>query len=184
MALLYPKTVRWQWNLIGDGEDIHDFCRSHCQIKRSKLYCVYCDAQKRVVVVKVLVVESYPTVFDPMDCSPLSMEFSRLKYWSGLPFPPPRESSQPKHQTWVSHTAGRFFTVWATREASEESKRSSNEKLMIKAHSGTSLVVQWLRLCTPNAGGLSSIPGQGSRSHLLQLKDPACCNWDLAQPNK
>ena len=23
----------------------------------------------------------------------------------------------------------------------------------------TSLVVQWLRLCTPNAGGLGSIPG-------------------------
>ena len=29
---------------------------------------------------------------------------------------------------------------------------------------GTSLVVQWLRLCTPNAGGPGSIPGQGSRS--------------------
>ena len=31
---------------------------------------------------------------------------------------------------------------------------------------GTSLVVQWLRLCTPNAGGLGSIPGQGTRSHM------------------
>ena len=29
---------------------------------------------------------------------------------------------------------------------------------------GTSLVVQWLRLHTPNAGGLGSIPGQGTRS--------------------
>ena len=26
-------------------------------------------------------------------------------------------SSQPRNQTQVSHTAGRFFTVWATREA-------------------------------------------------------------------
>ena len=34
---------------------------------------------------------------------------------------------------------------------------------------GTSLVVQWLRLCTPNAGGLSLTPGQGTRSHMLQL---------------
>ena len=33
-----------------------------------------------------------------------------------------------------------------------------------------SLVVQWLRLCTPNAGGLGSIPGQGTRSHMAQLK--------------
>ena len=29
----------------------------------------------------------------------------------------PRESSQPRDQTQVSHTAGRFFTSWAIREA-------------------------------------------------------------------
>ena len=32
--------------------------------------------------------------------------------------------------------------------------------------SGTSLVVQWLRLCAPNAVGVGSIPGQGTRSHM------------------
>ena len=31
---------------------------------------------------------------------------------------------------------------------------------------GTSLVVQWLRLHAPNAGGPGSIPGQGTRSHM------------------
>ena len=31
-------------------------------------------------------------------------------------------------------------------------------------------MVQWLRLCPPNAGGLGSIPGQGTRSQILQLK--------------
>ena len=36
--------------------------------------------------------------------------------------------------------------------------------------SGISLVVQWLRLCTPNAGGPGLIPGQGTRSHMLQLR--------------
>ena len=30
---------------------------------------------------------------------------------------------------------------------------------------GTSLMAQWIGLRAPNAGGLSSIPGQGSRSH-------------------
>ena len=35
---------------------------------------------------------------------------------------------------------------------------------------GTSLVVQWLRLCTPNAGGLGSIPGWGTSSHMTQQK--------------
>ena len=31
---------------------------------------------------------------------------------------------------------------------------------------GTSLVVQWLRLHAPKAGGPGSIPGQGTRSHM------------------
>ena len=35
---------------------------------------------------------------------------------------------------------------------------------------GTSLVVQWLRLCAPNAGGPGSIPSQETRSHVLQVR--------------
>ena len=27
-------------------------------------------------------------------------------------------------------------------------------------------MVQWIRLCAPNAGGWGSIPGQGTRSHM------------------
>ncbi|TEA23326.1 hypothetical protein DBR06_SOUSAS10410006, partial [Sousa chinensis] len=33
-----------------------------------------------------------------------------------------------------------------------------------------SLVVQWLRLHAPNAGGPGLIPGQGTRSHMPQLR--------------
>ena len=35
-------------------------------------------------------------------------------------------------------------------------------------------MVWWLRLCAPNAGGpgLGSVPGQGTRSHMRQLKIP------------
>ena len=32
------------------------------------------------------------------------------------------------------------------------------------------MVVQWLGLCTPNTGGPDLIPGQGPRSHMLQLR--------------
>ena len=54
---------------------------------------------------------------------------------------------------------------------------------------GTSLVVQWLRLCAPNAWGPDLIPGQGTRSHLPQLrvhshaatKDLTRCSEDLVQ---
>ena len=35
--------------------------------------------------------------------------------------------------------------------------------------SGTSLIIQGLRLCTLNAVEPGSIPGQGTRSHMLQL---------------
>ena len=38
------------------------------------------------------------TVCDPMDCihqAPLSMEFFRHEYWSGLPFPSPGDLSDP-----------------------------------------------------------------------------------------
>ena len=39
-----------------------------------------------------------PTPYDPMDVArqaPLSMGFSRQEYWSGLPFPPPEDLSNP-----------------------------------------------------------------------------------------
>ena len=43
----------------------------------------------------MLVAQSCLTVCDPIDCiahqAPLSMEFSRQEYWSGLPFPLPRD---------------------------------------------------------------------------------------------
>ena len=49
---------------------------------------------------------SHVQLCGPMDCSPhqapLSMEFSSQEYWSGLPFPSPGESSQPRDQTQVS----------------------------------------------------------------------------------
>ena len=35
---------------------------------------------------------------------------------------------------------------------------------------GTLLVVQWLRLCIPNTGGPSSIPGRATRSHMPQYR--------------
>ena len=46
----------------------------------------------------------------------LSMEFSRQEYWSGCHFLL-RGSSWPRDWTWVSHIAGKLFTVSATREA-------------------------------------------------------------------
>ena len=49
----------------------------------------------------MLVAQSCPTLFDPIaHQAPLFIEFSRQDYWSGLPFPSPGESSQPRDRTW------------------------------------------------------------------------------------
>ena len=40
---------------------------------------------------------------------------ARILEWIGIPFF--WGSSQPRDQTWVSCIAGKFFIVWATREA-------------------------------------------------------------------
>ena len=43
--------------------------------------------------------------------APLSMEFSRQEYWSGLLAALLRGTSQPRDQTQVSLIAGGFFTI-------------------------------------------------------------------------
>ena len=48
--------------------------------------------------------------------APLPMKFSRQEYWSGLPFPSPRDLPRPRDRTSVIHIENRFFTIWATRE--------------------------------------------------------------------
>ena len=58
---------------------------------------------------------------------------------------------------------GDISTVWRTM-------LTSGIYILKGIEEGTSLVVHWLRLRAPNAGGLGSIPGQGTRSHMLQLR--------------
>ena len=50
--------------------------------------------------------------------APLSIGFSRQEYWNGLPFPSPGDLPDPGTEwTWVSCSAGRFFTICANGEA-------------------------------------------------------------------
>ena len=58
-----------------------------------------------------------------------------------------------------------------TEQLSTPHPKRDQESLTNLIRSGSSLlVVQWLRLPTPNAGGLGSIPAQGTRSHMPRLK--------------
>ena len=62
--------------------------------------------------VKVLVTQLCLTFYDPKNYShlaPLPMEFSRQKYWSGLPFPSPVDRLDPGIKPTSPALAGRFF---------------------------------------------------------------------------
>ena len=57
--------------------------------------------------------QSCLTFCDPTDCSlqaPLSMEFSRQEYWSGLPFPSPEDLPDPGIKPGSPALQG-FFTI-------------------------------------------------------------------------
>ena len=63
---------------------------------------------------------SHVRLCDPMDCSPPGSSVhgifhTNILEWVAVSFS--RGSSQLRDRTQVSHIAGRFFTVWATREA-------------------------------------------------------------------
>ena len=66
-------------------------------------------------------IQLFETPWTVADQAPLSMEFSRQEYWSGLPFPSSGDLPDPWIKPRSSALAGGFFTHWATREA-----RSSN----------------------------------------------------------
>ena len=70
---------------------------------------------------------------------------SRVLAWASFSYNP-ADLGQPK---WITSLAQK--EMWWVRK-------------------GTSLVVQWLKLCAPKTGGWSLIPGQGTRSHMSQLR--------------
>ena len=61
--------------------------------------------------------QSCLTICDPTDYTAHGILQDRILKWVAFPFS--RGSSQPKHQTQVSHIASGFFTSGATREAQE-----------------------------------------------------------------
>ena len=68
----------------------------------------------------MLVAQSCLTLCDPMDCilpgsSVHGIFWARVLEWVAIPSS--RGFSQPRDQTRASCIAGRFFTIWATREA-------------------------------------------------------------------
>ena len=71
------------------------------------------------LIVKVLVVQLGLTLYNPMDCSSSGSSIHRILQarilWVGSHCL--LQILQPREWTWVSCIAGRFFIIWATREA-------------------------------------------------------------------
>ena len=79
-------------------------------ISLKKPHCIYALC---------LVTQPCLSLCDPMDCSPPGSSVqgifqARILEWVAIPSS--RGSSQTRDGTQVSHIAGRFFTIWATRE--------------------------------------------------------------------
>ena len=78
------------------------------------------------------VVQSCPTLCNPMDCSLLGSSVhgifqARVLEWVAIPFS--QGSSWPWDWTWVSCIAGRFFTVWTTREVQRGGDQTYMEQI-------------------------------------------------------
>ena len=104
------------------------------------------------VVVVVLIAQSCPTFCNPMDYSPSvhGILQARILVWVALPFS--RGSSQPRDQTQVSHTACRFFTIWAC-------VRAYTEKAMAPHSSTLAWKIPWME----EPGRLQSMGSQRVR---------------------
>ena len=154
------------------------------------------------------VAQSCPTVSNPMDCGPPGSSThgifqARVLEWGAIAFSedptnrkvlqkkkkiiifPGAPSKEHRPRLWPSENCVRSLTCRSLGEhLSMACGEGSPRKVLIGLFLlGTSLVVQWLRLHAPSAGGLGSIPGQGTRSHVLQVL-VSCCNQDPAQSNK
>ena len=84
------------------------------------IYVCVCVCVCMCVCVYVLVAQSYPTLWDSMNYSPPDSSVhgisqARILEWVAISFF--RGAFQSRDKTQVSCFAGRFLTVWATREA-------------------------------------------------------------------
>ena len=107
----------------------------------------------------VLVAQSCPPLCDHMDCYPTGYSVhgilqARILKWVANPFS--RRSLPPRDWTQVTCTAGRFFTIWATREAQKPVAKKKERKkkiLPIKKETGFHFanLTTVLKLITPSS---------------------------------
>ena len=115
------RLLHWRWILycwaIGEAPPVCGYpvfptsfiektILSHCifLVPLSKIMCVSCSAVSNSATPCIL-----------PGSSVLKILQERVLEWVAIPFS--QGSSWPRYQTLVSRIAGRFFTIWVTREA-------------------------------------------------------------------
>ena len=115
----------FNWRIIVLQCYVGFFCTTWISYK-----CLYIYIHTRVCVCVCIYIyvlccaESLSRVWlcDPVDCNPRLLcpwGFSRQEHTEWAAMPSSRESSQPRDGMQVTHIAGGFFTIWATRAAQD-----------------------------------------------------------------
>ena len=132
---------------------------SHCLSEITKIRPVF---SRSVVSNSLWFHGLYPT-----GQAPLSMGILQARIPEWIAIPSCRGSSQPRDQTQVSCIAGRFFTIWATREATIRPSQDKNWAYSRqKSHPWLSkLLMSFIGLYVPN----SQIHGNGCLTNSLVM---------------
>ena len=138
------------------GKIVVKFSNSDISLHRAGMKKWKCQFLSRVQLFVIPWTEAYQ--------APLSMEFSRQEYWSGLQCPSPEDPPNPGIEPRSPALAGRFFTIWATREAPRAGMVLGQKRA--KPNNGP-----W-EICHQQMGkktewGFQHLSNQSSFSHLL-----------------
>ena len=126
------------------------------------------------ICVNMKVAQWCPTLRDPVDYTVHGILQARILEWVAFPFS--RGSSQPRDQTQVSRIVGRFFSSWATREASSFIHSSVDEYLGC-----FQVLLLWtVLLCTQGCMYLFKLwfcPDNGFAQEWVRLLDHMATIW-------
>ena len=128
--MLLEMDTQWELNLAQTPGVGRKWRWAHKFNSDSRYMLVFsCNSLEMCMTqMSVLVAQFCPTLCDPVDCSPPGSSVhgilqTRILEWAAILFS--RGSSRPKDQTWVSCIAGRFLTIWVTREGTKLSPKNA-----------------------------------------------------------